>query len=151
MIRAGDQLHVLVRDEVRRAVEDLIERWQAGPIGPGTRRQPERSGAAPALLVVAVGAPPTATRRGRTTVRGHEVLDTLRMRRDEPGALVLLADGRYAVTGGEVRDRAARRARRVGAAAAAARGRRGADVAADRRAARSAGGRGHSLGSRPQP
>ena len=100
VIRAGDQLHVLVRDEVRRAVEDLIERWQAGPIGPGTRRQPERSGTAPLFSSwpweAAAGDPARPE-----TVRGLEVLDTLRIRRDEPGALVLLADGRYAVTGAQ--------------------------------------------------
>ena len=32
-------------------------------------------------------------------VSGIEVVDQLRTRRDEPGALVALADGRYAVTG----------------------------------------------------
>jgi cell volume regulation protein A len=32
-------------------------------------------------------------------ISGIEVVDQLRTRRDEPGALVALADGRYAVTG----------------------------------------------------
>jgi len=32
-------------------------------------------------------------------VLGYEVVDQMRTRRDEPGALVLLEDGRYAITG----------------------------------------------------
>jgi cell volume regulation protein A len=34
-----------------------------------------------------------------TAVAGHAVVEKLRTRRDEPGALVALEDGRYAVTG----------------------------------------------------
>ncbi len=33
------------------------------------------------------------------SVRGQEVIERLRIRRDAPGSLVVLADGRYAVTG----------------------------------------------------
>ena len=32
-------------------------------------------------------------------INGNEVVDQLRTRRDEPGALVLLEDGRYAISG----------------------------------------------------
>ena len=41
----------------------------------------------------------TATRRARPRCPGRLVVDQLRTRRDEPGALVLLDDGRYAITG----------------------------------------------------
>jgi cell volume regulation protein A len=34
-----------------------------------------------------------------SSIQGKVVVDPLRTRRDEPGALVLLDDGRYAITG----------------------------------------------------
>ena len=44
--------------------------------------------------------PPDGGDPGRPqTVVGQEVVDLLRLRRDVPGALAVLADGRYAVTG----------------------------------------------------
>ena len=46
-----------------------------------------------------MGRRPTATRRGPEAISGVPVVDRLRTRRDEPGALVALDDGRYAFTG----------------------------------------------------
>jgi cell volume regulation protein A len=98
VVRAGDELHVLVRDAVRRQVEDLMRRWRDGPIGPGTLPVPERGRGQPVF-----SAWPWRERDGDPgrpgSVRGVEVLTMLRIRRDRPGTLVLLADGRYAVTG----------------------------------------------------
>lgn len=98
VIRAGDELHVLVRDAVRREVEDLTARWRDGPIGPGTRPLPGRTGGQPVF-----SSWPWGDRDGDAArperVHGSAVLATLRVRRDEAGTLVLLEDGRYAVTG----------------------------------------------------
>ncbi len=42
---------------------------------------------------------PTAIRRTRRELLGRQVVEHLRTRRDVPGALVVLDDGRYAVSG----------------------------------------------------
>ncbi len=120
VIRAGDELHVLVRGEVRRDVEDLIERWRSGPIGPDTRQRPRRTGVTPIFSSWAWSEADGDPARPQA-VRGQEVLETIRVRRDEIGTLVVLADGRYAVTGahaaigsrGAVEDWARRRLRHV--------------------------------------
>jgi len=33
VIKAGDELHVLVRSEARDRIGGLVERWRSGPIG----------------------------------------------------------------------------------------------------------------------
>jgi cell volume regulation protein A len=96
-VHAGDRLHVLVRQEVAIEFRELLERWRDGPLGPAS---PPR----PALR----GSTIFSTWRWRASegdparpsvVARHEVMQQLRTRRDEPGALVLLDDGRYAYTG----------------------------------------------------
>ncbi len=99
-IVAGDRLHVLVRQEVAIEFSELLERWRYGPIGPAPR---------PARVWRSV--PSVSSTRpfdpGRDDdpgapgqVNGIAVLDRLRTRRDGvAGALVTLADGRFAVTG----------------------------------------------------
>ena len=108
VIRPGDELHVLVRDSVRREVEDLVTRWRDGPIGPESVPPAGRTSGEPVFSSWAWSADDGDPGRP-TAVRGVPVLTTLRMRRDEPGTLVLLQDGRYAVTGRH----AARGARRA--------------------------------------
>lgn len=98
---AGDRLHVLARREVAHEIPDLVRRWREGPVGPPPR---------PARRIVAI-APifrtgPWDARDGDPavpeTVGGTAVVERLRLRRDRPGALVVLADGRYAVSGAVV-------------------------------------------------
>lgn len=108
VIRAGDELHVLVRDAVRRDVEDLTARWRSGPIGPGTTPAPGRTNGEPVFSSWA-WTPGDGDAARPQAVRGTAVIATLRMRRDAPGTLVQLEDGRYAVTG----EHAARGARRA--------------------------------------
>ncbi len=95
-LREGDELHVLVRGELREAVEELTRRWQQGPIGtPPPPRLPPR-GAPQVFSVRPVrddGDDPSAP----THVGGIDVIAVLRSRRERPSALVALADGRYAV------------------------------------------------------
>jgi cell volume regulation protein A len=97
-LRAGDVLHVLVRTESARAVHALTARWRSGPIGPPPRPAGRAAGRAPIFSVwpwtEAEGNP---ARPG--SVRGQPVVLALRIRRDVPGGLWVLADGRYAVTG----------------------------------------------------
>jgi cell volume regulation protein A len=97
---AGDELHLLVRAETAGELQGLMRRWREGPIGPPPRPRPLPRGAATVLsvrpyregMVVGDLARPKA-------VVGEECVAQLRIRRDTPGALMALADGRYAVTG----------------------------------------------------
>ena len=97
-LRAGDRIHVLIRQESARELYDLRDRWHSGPIG-----RPPRPRAAPLgrEAVFSTGAwreqDGDAARPER--VGGREVIEQLRIRRDAPGGLWVLEDGRYAVTG----------------------------------------------------
>ncbi len=100
ILRAGDRLHVLLRSELSRDVHRIVERWRGGPVGPPPRA-PTRPQGRPTLFTVSPleqaaldggAARPTA-------VAGAAVTAQLRIRRDVPGCLVALDDGRYAVVG----------------------------------------------------
>jgi cell volume regulation protein A len=120
-VREGDELHILVRSELREEVEALTKRWHDGPVGvPAPPRLPQRG--APQIFSVGPGGEiedPSAP----AEVNGIAVVSVLRSRRDRSTALVALADGRYALTSDTavaVGDRRAlanwceRRAQRVG-------------------------------------
>jgi potassium/hydrogen antiporter len=97
-VEADDRLHVLVREEVADEMGDLLERWRLGPVGlPAPRRPVLRSGSA------VFTARPWTDADGDPgfpkEVRGVPVVEQIRTRRDVRGALVVLADGRFAVTG----------------------------------------------------
>jgi cell volume regulation protein A len=95
-VREGDELHILVRGELREKVEELTRQWHQGPVG--------------------IQAPPTLLPRGASQVfsvrpggdiedpsapgeiDGIAVVSILRSRRDRGSALAALADGRYAIT-----------------------------------------------------
>jgi cell volume regulation protein A len=96
LIEAGDRLHVLVRQEVAVEFRRLLELWRTGPLG-GERRH-----------AVTRGSTVFSTRPWRyedgdpsrpQTVGSIAVVEQLRTRRDAAGALVALADGRFAYTG----------------------------------------------------
>jgi potassium/hydrogen antiporter len=99
-IRAGDELHILVRGELREEVEALTETWTKGPVGrPPPPPLPHR--AASQIFSVRParsGDDPLALRE----VDGIPVVAVLRSRRDGAGAMAALADGRYAVTSDKV-------------------------------------------------
>jgi potassium/hydrogen antiporter len=95
-LREGDELHILVRGELREEVEALTERWREGPVGaPPPPRLPRR-GASQVFSVgpASLADDPSAPRE----VDGIPVHAVVRSRRDRASALVALADGRYAVT-----------------------------------------------------
>jgi potassium/hydrogen antiporter len=97
-LRSGDILHVLMRLQSARHVHTLTDRWRAGPVGPPPR--PARQLATRQPLFSAW---PWSERDGDPThplaIRGQTVVERLRIRRDEPGGLWFLVDGRYAVSG----------------------------------------------------
>ena len=119
---AGDELHLLVRSESAGEVNRLMRRWREGPLGPPPRPARVPRGAATVLSV-------RPYREGMVdgdlahprAVGGEEAVAQLRIRRDTPGALVALADGRYAMTGPlvvvgsrrDITDFATRRMRRL--------------------------------------
>ena len=101
-LEAGDRLYVLARQSAMGALEEARERWRIGPVGPAPR---------PARAHRPSGAPIFTTRpwtdadgdpESPDKVLGLEVVDRLGTRWDVPGALVVLSDGRYAVTGPHV-------------------------------------------------
>ena len=129
-LRAGDRLHVLIRQESARELYDIRDRWHSGPIG-----RPPRPRAAPlgreAVFSTGAWREQDGDAARPEIVGGRPVIEQLRIRRDEPGGLWVLEDGRYAVTGPAVRDGDALGRVRLGAAADAERGGGREGVAAD--------------------
>jgi cell volume regulation protein A len=98
IVQAGDQLHLIVRQEVAVEFQNLLHVWRTGPLEAHRRVRPQIL-SRPAVTTMrpweAADGDPARPRQ----VMGVEVVEQLRTRRDEPGALVALADGRYACTG----------------------------------------------------
>ena len=98
-LEAGDRLYVLARQTAMASLEETRERWRTGPVGPAPR---------PPRVNHQTGAPIFTTRpwmesdgdpEAPASVLGLEVVERLGTRWDVPGALVVLSDGRYAVSG----------------------------------------------------
>jgi cell volume regulation protein A len=98
IVEAGDQLHLIVRQEVAVEFQDVMRMWRKGPLEAHKRPRP-RVLSRPAVTSVRPWQESDGDPSRPATVVGLEVVDQLRTRRDEPGALVALADGRFAVTG----------------------------------------------------
>src|SRR4051812_4672909 len=96
-IEAGDRLHVLVRQEVAEEVDELTLLWRSGPLKRGER--PRLPGARAPVFSVRPWSEDDGDAASPDDVDGVPVVEQLRTRRDTAGALVVLADGRYAVTG----------------------------------------------------
>jgi cell volume regulation protein A len=98
-VAAGDRLHIVVRENARSDVEALFSRWRNGPIArPAPERISAPQGRSPIFSVrpwrEEDGDPAAPEQIAEVAVNR-----TLRTRREARGALVLLADGRLAVTG----------------------------------------------------
>ena len=97
-LEPGDRMLVLVRREVARELPRLLERWRTGPVRKPVRPPRTYTGSVPVYT-----ARPWSASDGDPAhpleVAGNPVVEHLRTRRDVPGALVILADGRFAVTG----------------------------------------------------
>ena len=97
-IEAEDRLHVIVREEVSGEMPDLLDRWRMGPVGvPQQRRPLLRAGTA--IFTTRTWTEGDGDAGFPDDVEGVPVAEQIRTRRDTPGALVLLVDGRFAVTG----------------------------------------------------
>jgi potassium/hydrogen antiporter len=94
-VREGDELHVLVRGELRDEVEELTQRWHQGPVGkPPPKAVPRRGSQVFTVRPAGELEDPSAPRE----IDGIAVAAILRSRRDRGSALTVLADGRYAIT-----------------------------------------------------
>jgi cell volume regulation protein A len=96
-LREGDELHILVRGELRDEVEALTKAWTKGPIGKPTPPPLPRRAASQVFTV-------RPLRDGDdidmlSEIDGVPVLAVLRTREETEAAMLALADGRYAVTG----------------------------------------------------
>jgi potassium/hydrogen antiporter len=88
----------MVREEVAEEMDDLLERWRVGPVGLPPRRQPRlRSGSS--VFTTRPWTEGDGDAGFPKDVEGVPVAEQLRTRRDTRGALVVLVDGRFAVTG----------------------------------------------------
>ena len=97
-IEADDRLHVIVREEVARDMPDLLERWRLGPVEVPQRAH-VRLRAGTAVFSTRSWSAEDGDPGFPKQVGGVAVVQQLRTRRDKPGALVALDDGRFAVTG----------------------------------------------------
>jgi cell volume regulation protein A len=97
-IAAGDELHVLIRQESFDQVEEITRHWREGPLGEPTL--PPRG--VPQVFSVRRLRPEDGDPAYPTEIEGAAVVARPRVRRDESGTLVLLADGRYALTSPEL-------------------------------------------------
>jgi cell volume regulation protein A len=97
-VQGGDRLHILVRQEVAVEFGELLERWRTGPLERPARPRPQPRGAAP-VFSTGPWDPEDGDPSRPRAVRGVPVAEQLRTRRDRPGAVVVLADGRHAFTG----------------------------------------------------
>ncbi|WP_205699191.1 potassium/proton antiporter [Conexibacter sp. SYSU D00693] len=101
LIHAGDRLHILYREESARRIPPLMQRWRTGSDMAGGGAQvprPIRRGAMP-VFSVRTWTTDDGDPAHPDEVAGTPVHDTLRVRRDAPGCLVVLGDARYAVCG----------------------------------------------------
>jgi len=118
---AGDRLHVLISEESAHRIPTLLRRWRAGPIGPAPRPRRPVTARRPIFSAWPWREDRDGDAAGPRAVAGQPVVEQLRIRRDEPGGLWALADGRYAVTGhlaavgsrGDLSEWARRRMRRA--------------------------------------
>jgi cell volume regulation protein A len=95
-LKAGDTLHFLVRQEVAERIPELLARLREPGTEPRLASRPDGDGALRDLVTE----PWTSGDPANPDVLdGVLVVERLRARRDRRGALVVLEDGRYAVTG----------------------------------------------------
>jgi cell volume regulation protein A len=121
LLVAGDRLHLLISEESAHVVRDLIDRWRRGPIGPPPRPPRQVKGRRPIFTVWTWDEDRDGDPARPNAIGGQRTIEQLRIRRDQPGGLWVLADGRYAVTGalaaigsrGDLTEWARRRMRRA--------------------------------------
>jgi potassium/hydrogen antiporter len=92
-LREGDELHVLVRSELRDEVEALTRKWVEGPVGRPPPPPLPRRGASQVFTV----RPARDDGELGDEIDGIPIIRVLRDRSERGAYLLALADGRYAV------------------------------------------------------
>lgn len=92
-LQAGDELHILVRSELRDEVEALTGRWVKGPVGKPAPPPLPRRGASQVFTV----RPARGDGELGEEIDGIPIVRVMRDRSERGAYLVALADGRYAV------------------------------------------------------
>jgi len=92
-LQEGDELHILVRSELRDEVEGLTSHWAKGPIGRPAPPALPRRGASQVFTV----RPARGDEELGEEIDGIPVVRVMRDRSERGAYLVALADGRYAV------------------------------------------------------
>ncbi|MFL5822090.1 MAG: potassium/proton antiporter [Solirubrobacteraceae bacterium] len=98
-LRVGDELHLLIGEESAHLIPGLLTRWRTGPIGPQPRPPARVTGRRAIFSVWSWSEARDGDVSRPHAIAGEPVVDQLRIRRDQPGGLWVLGDGRYAVTG----------------------------------------------------
>jgi cell volume regulation protein A len=101
-LEAGDRLYVLARQSAMGALEEARERWRTGPVGPAPRPERARHPTGAPIFTTRPWTDADGDPDDPDAVLGLDVVERLGTRWDVPGALVVLSDGRYAVTGPQV-------------------------------------------------
>jgi cell volume regulation protein A len=94
-LQEGDELHILVRSELRNEVEALTRKWAKGPIGKPAPPPLPRRGASQVFTV----RPARGDGELGDEIDGIPIASVMRDRSEQGTYLVALADGRYAVVG----------------------------------------------------
>jgi cell volume regulation protein A len=94
-LREGDELHILVRSELREEVEGMTRKWAEGPLGREAPPPLPRRGA-PQVFTVR---PARGDGELGEEIDGIPIVRVMRDRSERGAYLVALADGRFAVTG----------------------------------------------------
>jgi potassium/hydrogen antiporter len=94
----GDDVHLLLRTEAAKDLPALLHRWHHGPLGAPPRPAPTVYGRR-SIFAVRPWGPEDGDPARPEQVAGVPVVEQLRIRRDRPGSLSALADGRYAISG----------------------------------------------------
>jgi len=97
-LEVGDRLHILVRGYLVKRIEELFELWREGPIGEEEREYARPIAGRPAIFSVKPWEADAGDQGDPQEISGKAVLRRVRIRHDQPGALVVLDDGRFAVS-----------------------------------------------------
>lgn len=97
-LEVGDRLHILVRGYLVKRIEELFELWREGPIGEEEREYARPIAGRPAIFSVRPWEADAGDQGDPQEISGKAVLRRVRIRHDQPGALVVLEDGRFAVS-----------------------------------------------------
>ncbi len=98
VVEPGDELHILVRRESRREIDRLTRTWREGPLEVPIV-PPIALRGSPQVFSVRPTRPGDGDTGAPEQIAGTPVARILRTRSDVPAAIVVLADGRFAVTG----------------------------------------------------